>query len=377
MWESENPSPSQREPTFEIEHMCYNHGIMKVDKREVAGIMANDSTGGASRGSEYPPVIFSEGLSEFIAQLAALNVVFDDLPSAMRLFRAFTVGRILPYVEFLKRSRDGGGVAFASDIAAVVGFDRELQGVLMQAIGTIETQAKTQFINLMTACYGEYCLYDSRNFISIRLHQSTMARLERGLPRRAKRSSSGRLASSAQECEPCSKLIDSSTLGMFSRLLGNTADAEVLSKVASTFGVDLHRFVSWMRLLTSVRNACAHFDKYCVKRQIPCVPRSVEGARDDPTRPLYVLLVIEEMLTGRQRVMGSSADGALVDFMWGAREAVVALEQHRPHLIDMLSVPEAFRRRRLRRAGLRGAFPVLLQSRSPKAANYEVVALAA
>lgn len=335
--------------------------------------MIIDSTGGASRGSEYPPVLFSPGFDDFLATLDSRGIRCDSVPDGLRIYETCGFDAFLPYLSFAGAEGVGG----FRDTVALESLDRDLRMAMLRAVGVVERQAKAQYSKAMTSRHGVRCLADPSNFNDAAAHGATMSSLARELKRRARKDRVLRTAVERNQVT-CEMSVGASTLGTLSRLVGNTNDAEALGEVGASFGQDVLRLVSWLRTLAAVRNACAHFDAYCVRKQIPCVPRRVRGCGEDPASPMYVLLVIEAMLAGRECFLGRCADGELARFRLDVGAIVAALESDRPYLVEALRVPGSFCGRGLPHADSREcALPWAVRLRTPSAARYGVVLLAA
>lgn len=334
-----------------------------VDMNEEAGKIYTDRTEGTSHGSGNPSVVLSrDEFRRFLSKLASRGIRISSSTQAEVLFSTVGLEGVMPFVSFA-RCHTASGTVSLSAVTDLVRLEGNFRRTVLDAILVIELQAKAQYRNCMSEMFGQMCLYNRECFSDEAKHEVTLSIIEREVARRLR-------GGARCGAVPLGTALNYASLGTLSKLLSNTESSVAVASVSSSFGVDVQSLVSWLRTLTAARNCFAHLDPYVVKRQIPSAPLSVAGLPGDNAAPLYILLVIDEMLRGRARYLGRD-DGALGRFELDAAGALESFAKECPSLAESLRVPREF----LARADARRLGERLAWRRGPVA--YRVVAMAA
>lgn len=310
-----------------------------LDTGAGSAIVDSHSTGGASHGSGNPPVTFLRG--DLADRLAALGVSSRNLSSFSYILESVDARTVLGYASFLSVRFGSRERLSMADVALLMDLDRDLQGSLMRAIGAIEAQVKARYCVLIVVGFGVECLYDHGNFNREAVHSRCIGAIGRELRRQARGNDSLRTWLGGGPV-PCDVALGASTFGTLSKLVANTASAEVVCELAASLGTDQTSLVSWLRTLTAVRNICAHFGVLAARGQIPAVPRRIRGCSDDHTAPLYALALVDELLRGREAFLGGCEGGEACRFRADVRRAVGLVAFERPALAAVLCVPARF-----------------------------------
>lgn len=275
---------------------------------EKAGNISLARAGGTSPGacpcSGNPPAIplksensapHGESVADVSARLAEAG--FWDAGSPGALYIIERVGRHLePYLRTSAQLSPeyGMSVKAAHDILT---FDRDLTAAIFKHIGVFEWQMRSGYARLMAEAYGPFAVYDASLFLRKENHARTMASFEAEVSKRLSRDRSaaeevaangGRLTTwGAVRCM---------TLGTLCHFYSNTADRSVTGAVAASFGATKDELVNWSKTITQVRNICAHFEPYVIRKQIPSTPKALKDASCPRRSPLFVILLLERLL---------------------------------------------------------------------------------
>lgn len=167
---------------------------------------------------------------------------------------------LAPYLAVVERNHRSNRPAI-QEVNDLLAFDRRYQSVLFRHIGIFESKLRVQHARRMEEAHGTFALYDETLFLRPDRYERSMGFYSSEVKRQASKSravrrsleeSGGRL--------PIGRDMECVTLGTLSQLFSNTADQEVTSGVASSFGCSKSELSSWTRTITDVRNVCAHFD---------------------------------------------------------------------------------------------------------------------
>ncbi|MBQ9000894.1 MAG: Abi family protein [Eggerthellaceae bacterium] len=300
-------------------------------------MIAHDSTGGTSHGSGNPPVFH---FKSFIDRLGAIGYSVESDMLTSYLIESVGYQTLTSYFSFFERIALQDHMKSLGTVNDVLDFDNQARILLLKAIGIIEQQLKAQFQAAMYEVGGTYCLYDPTLFRrenervaalnSLRVEANRQSRNNAGV-RRSFKSGESRL--------PIWTAMDVASLGTVRRMYSNTRNAEVVHRVAESFGVNHRCLHSWLRTLTLVRNCCAHFNPYVVRPQIPAVPKPVYGVEGDNAKPLYALSLVDKLLNGRAEVAGGLAVGDCEWFRQEASNLVGSLAWRYPSLAAPLGLP--------------------------------------
>lgn len=269
-----------------------------MNKTTKSAMMPVDSAGGTSRGSGNPPAIPLDSNTTYRRQMSLLEAdgfldAQTDFSFALLQRAGYSYAR--PYLNAIKRQRDSSllQVRYACNLMS---FDRLFQAVIFKYIGIFETQIKARYSRLMEAAYGEYAIYDQTLFLKPEIHKQVLDSYQRESLRglRTKDSPNG-----GYRKIPLQSGIKRITLGTFSKLYANTACSEIAKQTASFFGVSKNELSSLLKTVTAVRNICAHFDSYLVRKQIPSMTKKLRGIDADTRSPFYIVPILLTLL-GRE-----------------------------------------------------------------------------
>lgn len=181
----------------------------------------------------------------------------------------------------------------------VLTLDRRYQATLFKYIGIVESKLRAQYSHWMELLHGSMSLYDENLFNRKDRYRRSLELLSADVERRSRQSRSVRRALKLAGGKiPIDLGVECATLGTLTRIYANTADRDVTTVVATSFGCSKTELSSWMKTLTDVRNVCAHFGCYITRRQIPSTPLKIRGLGEaDAKGTFYAILILLRLLT--------------------------------------------------------------------------------
>ena len=263
--------------------------------------------------SGYPPPPLDIDGQIRLARTKGFGV--SDEGEARAILSALSYQHLSAYAELFEDERghvpDGTPLR---DAYRAFQFDRSFQVLMLSAVGFVELKVRSQYALHLSLERGAFAHREPRNFRDEGFHAVFLRDYGRelSLQLRAK----NRHVTKAYERygdAPLWLAVELMSLGTLSKLYRNTRSRQVRARVAASFGADPDLLVSWLRCLTHVRNACAHFERL-VGRPLVSRPRRVPGldVPADSGSPLYAALVLERLLAGGEPSRGPSARQAFL-----------------------------------------------------------------
>ena len=167
-------------------------------------------------------------------------------------------------------------------------YDRRMQTVILRYIGIVESQFRARYSRAMSALHGDMALYDPALFRKEERWARAMRDASREIARKANMSRAVRGALDAEGKAPVGVAVEYMTLGTLSKLYDNTSDQAVVDWVAHGMNASARELRGWLRTVADVRNVCAHFNPYAVRRQIPTTPLPIRGCELSNRSPFYI-----------------------------------------------------------------------------------------
>lgn len=309
-------------------------GHNDIDRAE--GTSSGDASGN-------PSAVFSVEQSYFDILERLRDEGFADALSgeAAYLVQCVSPSHLSPYLSLVRRMRGESGTMTVQEAHDILSFDRKYQSILFRYIGIVESQMRAQYAHRMEAVHGAFALYDPALFLRRKNYDKSMAFYSSEVNRQVRKSRHLRKVCEENNGKlPIEHGVECATLGTLSQLFANTADARVTERVSSSFGCTKTELTSWLRTVTDVRNICAHFDAYAVRRQIPSTPLKIaEMPEADNGGTFYIVLLLLNLM--EQRVLFQ--DLSLM-YTYTMRQEIKALveqfERTRPGVIGLLGFPE-------------------------------------
>lgn len=300
-------------------------------------MMQGDSTEGTSRRSGNPSVLL---FADYIAWLHELGFRVDDEPLAKCLFDLVGYQHLLGYTVFIKNYACEGRVPLLEEVDALVEFDSAIRQIMLYAICPIERHLKARYSQIMAEAYGGLCLHNQSLFKGGRAYRSSINSIEREVALQLR---SLGMRRTSFEAVSIWQGLEFTSFGTAVKLITATRSASVVSEVAASFAMNRRCLLSWLRTLALVRNACAHFNPYVIRPQIPSVPKEIYDYRgEEPTSPLYALLVIDRFLSGRVQAGFMGAKDDLYNFRCNVFDVLGDFAVAYPCLTSVLRIPGFF-----------------------------------
>ena len=311
-------------------------GHNDIDRAE--GTSSGDASGN-------PSAVFSVEQSYFDILKGLSEQGFADAMSGEAAYLVQRVGprHLTPYLSLVRRMRGESGKMTVQEAHDILSFDRRYQSILFRYIGIVESQMRAQYAHRMETLHGPLALYDPMLFLRRANYDKSMEFYGSEVRRQLKKSRHLRAVSEENDGRlPIEYGVECATLGTLSQLFSNTADPRVTERVSASFGCSKTELTSWLRTVTDVRNICAHFDAYAVRRQIPSTPLKISDMPEaDNSGTFYIVLLLLNLM--EQRVLFQ--DLSLM-YTYTMRQEIKALaeqfERTRPGVIGFLGFPEGW-----------------------------------
>lgn len=178
----------------------------------------------------------------------------------------------------------------------IMTFDRRISAIALKHIGVFESRLRSIYSRLMEEQLGEFAVYDESNFLRSDKYASTKITYDREIRRGLRNFSLKKEFDKNDRKVPLRIAVEFLSLGCISKLYANTSDNFITDECAGEFNLNKSKFSSWLKTLTEVRNCCAHFNPYIVRRQIPSTPRPLAGDVEASKHPFYIFVMLEHLL---------------------------------------------------------------------------------
>lgn len=230
-----------------------------------------------------------------IARLEDQGIDCSPHLAAEYALSSVTIHRLLAYSWFVKRHAhlDKPNI---KEIWDVLTFDRRIQSTLLKYIGIFESRFRSIYSRLMSEHGGIFALYDDENFLRRPAYEDTWRKYTSELMRQKRNGAVRRQLEEHGQKVPIGVAVEYLTLGTLSKFYSNTKSHDVAAACASEFNINKKKMASWLKTLTTVRNCCAHFNPYVVRKQIPSTPLPVKGEEAISRHPLYAAVMLERLL---------------------------------------------------------------------------------
>lgn len=211
-----------------------------------------------------------------------------------------------PYLKTVYRISDAEAPSLnlAYDLFAL---DRCLQSILFRFIGLFELQLRSQYANAMGERYGAFPQYNESLFLRKATYYESMKIYRHEVDGKAKKNRA--LAKKIERnggMLPIWHAVELLSLGTLSRFFSNTKDNDATRSISHSFNASKTDLSSWIKTIVAVRNICAHFDHFVVRRQIPSIPKPIVGVECENTSPFYIVLILARILDAEPETERSS-----------------------------------------------------------------------
>ncbi len=310
-----------------------NRGNIGSDRAE--GTSSSNASGNPSAVSYSVPGSYES----FVNELRSQGFTDSDTVEAVFMLERVSYRHMLPYLRAAKRI-SGQDKPMIKDAHDLLAFDRRFQAVVFKYIGILEGQLRAQYAHWLEERAGKMALYDAANFFNARHYESSMASLRREAQRSKDPIIRSFVRSDADGFRlPVRDAVECMTLGTLSKLISNTKVEGVSDTVAAFFGVSRAELTNWTKTVVSVRNTCAHFDPYVVRKEIPSTPIAIRGLDAETRSTFYVVFILGRLLSARIRFLDVNL---LYSFrLWfDLKEVVDPYLEARGDLLRVVGVPD-------------------------------------
>lgn len=268
--------------------------------------MTNDRTGNTSHGSANFPVVLS--IDQIINLLSSKDVSCEPKQIARYILERTSLHRLNAYLHAIEEFGTFDNYTLKS-IYDLMTLDKGMSDIALKYIGVFETQMKARYSQIMGEKYGAFAFYDEKLFLRKDRFFDTLGRAQREIDLQVKK---GNLHLKSLKSEyngrvPLWHFVEYISFGSLSMLFSNTADREVTSETSLFFNSNKIRLSSWLKTINNVRNVCAHFSPYIIRKQIPSPPKKDPDLTASPTSPFYIFPMLRTLLLSSEPFMVDDA----------------------------------------------------------------------
>ena len=218
--------------------------------------------------------------AHYVIERVGMHKLEAYLPAAWENSRAIS------FVDDTTIKHDSPALKEAHDLLT---YDRRMQAVILKYIGIVESQFRARYSRAMSSLHGNMALYDPTLFRKEERWARAMQDASREIVRKANVNQSVRHILDTDGKAPISVSVEYMTLGTLSKLYNNTSDQTVINWVAHGMNASARELRGWLRTIADVRNICAHFNPYIVRKQIHQQHHSLSGDASFLTETRFIL----------------------------------------------------------------------------------------
>jgi abortive infection bacteriophage resistance protein len=239
------------------------------------------------------PLTFSEQFQK----LKDHGVRVDGEPLAIQSLECVNYYRLRGYLLGFDLQNTAHSVNF-SDVWDVYCFDRELRDIMWKAIGPIEIAVRTQFAYTLAVEYGATAYRDETLFKNEEKHNKNVSYINTEIER-AKKNREPYVTHNLEKFGdlPIWAAVELMSFGCLSRFCANLKPF-LIKKIAKFFDTNGTFFTSWLRHLVTVRNICAHHNRF-YNRVMAITPKlPSEYARFAGNKQFPTIIVLNKLYRG-------------------------------------------------------------------------------
>ncbi|WP_088052566.1 Abi family protein [Virgibacillus dakarensis] len=208
------------------------------------------------------PIKMPTTFSEQIELLKSRNLNIEDAEFAERALKRINYYRLSAYMLTLKTDNEFIEGATFKQLLTIYEVDRKLRQLLMETLENIEIAFRTHIAYLIAHKYGTLGYENQANFLDETWHAQFLSELERAFAARRKselfiehhyHKYSGKF--------PIWVATEVTSFGTLSKLYKNLKVNDKKEIAKTYYNVPYTYIESWLRTLSNVRNACAHFGR--------------------------------------------------------------------------------------------------------------------
>lgn len=254
---------------------------------------AGDTSANSFVSANSPAILFSTARD--IEHLQEMGIDCAPVDATEYLLASSTFYRLNAYAWFVLEHPRGAKPTIKS-LHDIMTFDRRMSATALKYIGVFESRFRSIYSRLMEENLGEFAIYDENNFLRSDKYALTKKSYDREIKRNLRNYTLKREFKKNNGKIPLRIAVEFLSLGCISKLYANTLDNSITNGCAVEFNLNKAKFSSWLKTLTEVRNCCAHFNPYIVKRQIPSTPMPLANDVEASKHPFYIFIMLEHLL---------------------------------------------------------------------------------
>jgi abortive infection bacteriophage resistance protein len=141
-------------------------------------------------------------------------------------------------------------------------FDRELRILITGELEKIEVAVRTKMAYVLSTVHDAFWMEDSTLFSDLDIYLSTFAKIGKELARSDEEFILSFKSKYSNPFPPSFILLEITSFGTLSRLYDILKPGKAKKEIANMFGLADRIFASWLHCIVSVRNICAHHERF-------------------------------------------------------------------------------------------------------------------
>lgn len=245
----------------------------------------------------------SLSIAEQIKLLKSRGIKISNMEYASKHLHFVGYYRLTGYIKHFEISRDKYQVDF-EDIISLYKFDKELRLVVLDAIEAIEIAVKSCLTLTLSNEYGAHWFQRPELFGSQKDYRNFIEIVDSEVINKSKCSRDIFINHyytkyTFPKYPPSWMVLECLTMGTISKLF-QSLNREQRKKIAKHFGLDEIILVSWLHILTYIRNVCAHHSRLW-DRKLTLKPKIAKVFKKEMANNLsfYVVAFITKVLIKR------------------------------------------------------------------------------
>jgi abortive infection bacteriophage resistance protein len=202
-------------------------------------------------------------ISQQLALLQSRGLLITDIGEAERALARLSYYRLSAYFLSFQTPGDPShsfrpGTTLAETLR-LYEFDEELRHLVFRATGTVEIALRAQLAYQNSLLLGPHWYENSAAAINTYRFHDNLSNLDKDLARASEMFIDHYRATYTSPARPPSWMsLEVASFGLTSKLLNNLRSSPATVAIGAYFGVDEIVLKSWTRMLSYVRNVCAH-----------------------------------------------------------------------------------------------------------------------
>lgn len=202
---------------------------------------------------------------DILEMLRSQGLQIDDPDRARHILENVSYTRLKNYLVSLMDNRQTHhfrpGASF-EDAYALYGFDRRLRELVFHELEKIEISFRTRMAYVMNGKEKGYWFLNPEHFRNASRHNYILGHISQELKRSDNEAIAAFYEKYSNEFPPSWITLEAASMGTLWTIYDELGDPELRERIASYYGMTPRVFSSWAKHLVSVRNSCAHHNRF-------------------------------------------------------------------------------------------------------------------